>query len=64
MTKSAKFRQGDLSRALKAVRDSGMDVTETRVLPDGTIVIRHTPPENEQKPSVPDATEWDDLLVG
>lgn len=39
----ATFKQDDLSRAVKAVRAAGLDVARTQILPDGTIVLIHTP---------------------
>jgi len=38
MTKAA-FRQSDLTRAIRAAKAAGMDVTRCEILPDGRIVL-------------------------
>lgn len=48
MTAPATFKKADLNRALKAVRDCGLEVSETHVRPDGTIVIVHNQPKLEK----------------
>jgi len=37
----AKFKQADLTRAVKAARAAGLDVARTEIMPDGTIRLIH-----------------------
>lgn len=49
------FRQTDLKRALTAAKDAEIPVIETRILPDGTILLRHV----AEKPMTGDElAEW------
>ncbi|MGY6704924.1 hypothetical protein [Roseinatronobacter sp.] len=36
-----RFKQADLSRALKAAKDAGLAVERTRIMPTGEIVLEH-----------------------
>lgn len=50
MTRSV-FRQVDLTRAIRAAKNAGMDVGACEIMPDGRIVIR----ESTKAPPVDDA---------
>jgi hypothetical protein len=39
MTRPARFRQSDLTRAVKALAKAGVPVASAKVAPDGTIVL-------------------------
>ncbi|MEL5879765.1 hypothetical protein [Cereibacter sphaeroides] len=47
----ASFRQVDLTRAIRAAKNAGMDVGACEIMPDGRIVIR----ESTKAPPVDDA---------
>jgi hypothetical protein len=57
-SRSATFRQADLSRALKAARAAGMEVGRVEISPDGRIVI--TPRlTTEQTPAADSLDSWE-----
>ena len=43
-----RFKQADLSRALKAAADAGLSITRTRILPTGEIVLEHQSEESHE----------------
>ena len=60
MSRSAPFRQADLSRALKAWLAAGLEVGRAEIDPaTGSFVIL---PPRKGSDGKPDADEWDDVL--
>jgi hypothetical protein len=56
----SKFRQGDVTRAVKAVAAAGVEVREVVVDIDGKIRVIAGKPETVQTPnSLEEANEWD-----
>jgi hypothetical protein len=54
---SARFRQADLTRALRAAKDAGQAVASCTVGPDGTIEIVFGSPEKLRPENALDAWE-------
>ena len=48
------FRQGDITRAVKAVRCAGVEIARVEIAKDGKIVII-----TAAEPAPPEANEWD-----
>ncbi len=53
MQPSIRFRQSDITRAVKAARNAGLNVAQTEILNNGTVVLHHV----EQVPEAHDAYE-------
>lgn len=60
----ARFKQADLTRAVKAARAAGLEVTRTEITKDGRIVLVHTSvaDEPERASVAPVRNEWDDYF--
>ena len=55
----SKFRQGDVTRAVKAVVAAGVDVREVVVDSSGQIRVIAGKPDAANLPQVGEANEWD-----
>lgn len=44
MASKSSFRQVDLSRAIRAAKSAGMQVSSCEIMPDGRIVLHETAP--------------------
>jgi hypothetical protein len=55
----AAFKQGDVTKALKAVRAAGMNVVRTEIAPDGKIVLVHGDPDHDPAYRDRSRNEWD-----
>jgi hypothetical protein len=55
-----KFRQRDLTRAVRAVQAAGIEIGRVEIAPDGTITIRPGKPD-ESTGSTTIRNEWDDV---
>jgi len=51
------FRQGDITKALKAAEKAGLKVARAEVRPDGSVLLDFDPPA--RTPQDPNVNEWD-----
>lgn len=49
----SKFKQSDISRALKAAQSAGFEVGAIEIRPDGVLQISRASPQVEVSPSAP-----------
>jgi hypothetical protein len=49
MTRPARFRESDVTRAIRAFEKAGLSVARARIGPDGTIEVVAGEPESEDK---------------
>jgi hypothetical protein len=54
------FKQGDISKAIKAAVKAGLPVARVEVSPEGRIIVIAGKPEQEQAPTA-EANEWDSV---
>lgn len=55
------FRQKDVTKAIKAVKASGIEIGRIEIAPNGSIIILPGKPV-ESPPISPNANEWDTVL--
>ena len=60
MSRASAFKQADLTRALRAGRDAGLNVARYEIEPSGKIVILTA--GDDARPS--SSNEWDEVLHG
>jgi len=60
MRKPSKFRQTDVSRAIRAVKRAGYEFASATIRPDGTIVVIPGSPTIKVVGEVNSENEWDD----
>jgi hypothetical protein len=56
------FKQGDVTKALKATVKAGVAVNRVEIDKNGKIVIVITKPEDEGNGEKPEKNEWDGVL--
>lgn len=57
----SRFRQSDVTRAVKAARDAGLAVGGVEIMPDGTIRVT-VGQESRPAPAPQKMNEWDEVL--
>ena len=60
MNKPARFTQAEVERAFRAAAKFGLGVTATRIEPDGSVTLIHTPLDQFLAPAPADAPEGED----
>lgn len=57
--RSVTFKQADVQRLWNAAKGAGLDIKETRVKADGTIIVTHGGPTQSEHSPVAD--EWESV---